>query len=515
MMNNIAVILLAAGALCCGHSASATTFYIDSSHGNDANTGISEDQAWATLDKVNAHRFIAGDRLLFRAGQRWTGRFAPKGSGTTETPMLATSYGDGAKPLIAGAGADEAIYIDDISHWTLQGLAVTNHGSSTGPYRNGIKIHVAYVPVVQGIHLVDMDVTDVNGDVHSKSAGGIGIEGWDKNGKAVHFDDVLIQRCHVSHVDGQGLWLHMKGSANDDSSEDASTNGGRGYPDTHVRITGTTFEDIGRNAIFLRDTLGALIDHNTVLHAAARTHGNAVVIAWAKDTVVRDNEVAFTGVDQGGGENGGFDADDGAVDTLFEYNWTHDNSGGSVNVVADPRYNASPNYGTVVRFNVSENDGARVFAVGGTVSNTSFVNNTAYVPKGKTEKIVSFGRFTPKKPGDPDHIVVVNNLFLVDGSAQYEIEASQVMFGSNCYVGKHAGGPKEPRKVTTDASSVGLGQRSPGSAGWASLDMYRPVPGGTCSGNGAVLPDVGTRDARGNAVRAGLYDRGALAARQP
>jgi hypothetical protein len=99
------------------------------------------------------------------------------------------------------------------------------------------------------------------------------------------------------------------------------------------------------------------------------------------------SEVAFTGVDQGGGENGGFDADDGAVDTLFEYNWTHDNSGGSVNVVADPRYNASPNYGTVVRFNVSENDGARVFAVGGTVSNTSFVNNTAYVPKGKTEKI--------------------------------------------------------------------------------------------------------------------------------
>jgi RHS repeat-associated protein len=37
-MNNIAVILLAAGALCCGHSASATTFYIDSSHGNDAKT---------------------------------------------------------------------------------------------------------------------------------------------------------------------------------------------------------------------------------------------------------------------------------------------------------------------------------------------------------------------------------------------------------------------------------------------------------------------------------------------
>jgi hypothetical protein len=504
-MNNIAAMLLVA-ALCWGRTASATIFYVDSSHGNDANSGLSEDQAWATLDKVNAHRFVAGDRLLFRAGQSWTGRFAPKGSGAAEAPIVATSYGDGAKPLIAGGGADEAIYIDDISHWTLQRLAVTNHANAAAPYRNGIKLHVSYVPLVQGIHLVD-----VNGDVHSKSAGGIGIEGWDKNGKAVRFDDVLIERCHVAHVDGQGLWLHMKGNADDDSS-DASNNGGRGYPDTHVRITGTTFEDIGRNAIFLRDTEGALIDHNTVLHAASRTHGNAVVIAWAKDTVVRDNEVAFTGAGQGEGENGGFDADDGAVSTLFEYNWTHDNSGGSVNVVADPRYNASPNRGTVVRFNVSENDGARVFAVGGTVSNTSFINNTAYIPKGKTEKIISFGRFTPKKLGDPDHIVVMNNLFLVDGSAQYEIEASQVIFGSNCYVGKHAGGPKEPGKVSTDVSSVGLGSRG-STTGWASLDMYRPVLGGVCSGNGVALRDVGTRDVRGNPLKTGVYDRGALTAR--
>jgi hypothetical protein len=512
MRNTIAAILLLS-TLCWSRAASATTFYVDPSHGNDANSGLTEDQAWATLAKVNEHKFAAGDRLLFRAGQRWTGRFIPKGSGTAEAPIVATSYGDGAKPLIAANGADEAIYIDDVSHWTLQGLAVTNHGSSSAPYRNGIKLHVAYVPVVQDIHLVDMDVTDVNGDVHSKSAGGIGIEGWDKNGKAVRFDDVQIEHCHIAHVDGQGLWLHMKGNADDDSSEDASTNGGRGYPDTHVRITGTTFEDIGRNAIFLRDTLGALIDHNTVLHASARTHGNAVVIAWAKDTVVRENEVAFTGAGQGEGENGGFDADDGAVNTLFEYNWTHDNSGGSVNVVADPRYNASPNHGTVVRFHVSENDGARVFAVGGTVSNTIFVNNTAYVPKGKTEKIVSFGRFTPKKPGNPDHILVANNLFFVDGSAQYEIEASQVMFGTNCYVGKHAGGPKELQKVSTDSSSVGLGPRAPASIGWASLETYRPALGGACSGNGTVLRDAGTRDALGKQLNEERYDRGALAAK--
>lgn len=512
-MRNGAAAILLIGLLCWSRATLATTFYVNPSLGKDTNSGLSEDQAWATLDKVNQHKFAAGDRLLFRAGQRWTGRFAPKGSGTAEEPIVASSYGDGAKPLIAGNGADEAIYIDDVSHWTLQGLAVTNHGSSSAPYRNGIKIHVAYVPLVQGIHLVDIDVTDVNGDVHSKSAGGIGVEGWDKNGKAVRFDDVLIEHCHIAHVDGQGLWLHMKGNADEDSSQDASANGGRGYPDTHGRITGTTFEDIGRNAIFLRDTLGALIDHNTFLHAAARTHGNAVVVAWAKDTVVRENEVAFTGAGQGEGENGGFDADDGAVNTLFEYNWTHDNSGGSVNVVADPRYNSSPNHGTVVRFNVSESDGARIFAVGGTVSNTSFVNNTAYVPKGKTEKTVSIGRFTPKKPGNPDHILVANNLVLVEGSAQYEIEASQVMFGSNCYVGKHAGGPKEPEKITTDVSSVGIQPRSSASTGWASLDIYRPAPGGACSGNGAVLRDAGTRDVLGNPLKTGVYDRGALAVR--
>jgi len=513
--------------------ASATTFYVDAAKGNDAKSGTSVETAWVSLAAVNAHKFAAGDSVLFHAGQTWTGTLEPKGNGTAAAPIVLSSYGDGAKPEIAGSGASVALLLNDVSFWTVKGLAVTNHGKTEG-IRNGVEIRVEYVPVVQGIRLLDVDISDVNGEVHSKSSGGIGILGWDKNGKAVRFDDLLIEHCTIRHADGQGIWVHMKGKGDSDDDSDSAddagdskagtapakaeiasgANGGRGYPITRLRITGTTIEDTGRNAVFLRDALGASFDHNVVLHASARTHGNAVVVAWSKDTVVRENEVAFTGQGQGGGENGGFDADDGAVGTVFEYNWTHDNTGGSVNVVMDPHTKASPNEGTIVRFNLSENDGVRVFSVGGPVQNTVFANNTIYVGKGRSEKVLGAGRFTPKKVGDPDKIVVVNNLFLIDGNAEYPISATHVVVDSNCYVGKHAGGLKDAHKVAlNDGAALGIPADKLPVKSWLEIANYRPAVGSACAGNGASVGANGGRDLMGNAVSAEKVDRGALAER--
>ena len=512
--------------------ASATTFYVDAAHGSDAKSGVSEDAAWAKREKVNAHKFGPGDAVLFHAGQTWTGTLEPKGSGTAAAPIVIGSYGDGAKPVIAGAGAGVALLLNDVSFWTVKGIAVTNHGKTVG-IRNGVEIRVAYVPVVQGIHLVDVDISDVNGEVHSKSSGGIGVLGWDKNGKSVRFDDLLIEHCTIRHADGQGMWFHMKGKGDSDDDSDsagdaddskadsapakaeaaAGANGGRGYPITRLRITRTTIEDTGRNAVFLRDAEGASFDHNVVLHSSARTHGNAVVVAWSKDTVVRENEVAFTGQGQGGGENGGFDADDGAVGTVFEYNWTHDNTGGSVNVVMDPHTMSSPNEGTIVRFNLSENDGVRAYSVGGPVQNTVFANNTIYVGKGRSEKVLGAGRFTPKKVGDPDKIVLVNNLFLIEGNSEYPISATHVVVDSNCYVGRHAGGLKDAHKVAVDGiAALGIASEKLPAKSWAELAVYRPAAGSACAGNGAAIGANGGRDLLGNALGEKV-DRGALVVR--
>ena len=57
--------------------AAGTTYYIDSSGGNDSNSGTSTSAAWQTLTKVNGITFQPGDKILFKAGGAWSGMLSP------------------------------------------------------------------------------------------------------------------------------------------------------------------------------------------------------------------------------------------------------------------------------------------------------------------------------------------------------------------------------------------------------------------------------------------------------
>ncbi len=83
-------------------SALATTYYVDSAGGVDGNNGTSTSTPWKTLTKVNNTTFQPGDFILFKAGGVWTGttQLNPKGSGTTNNPIVIDMYGTGSKPLI-------------------------------------------------------------------------------------------------------------------------------------------------------------------------------------------------------------------------------------------------------------------------------------------------------------------------------------------------------------------------------------------------------------------------------
>jgi hypothetical protein len=457
--------------LACALSASAaTTFYVNAANGNDASAGNEEAHPWATLKNLNQHIFDPGDQILLRAGQNWTGTLELHGSGTEDAPIVLGRYGEGDKPLIKGAGAAQTILLSEISYWTLQDIAVTNHGATVG-IRNGIQLHVAFKALAAGLHLVRVDIHDVNGEVGSKSSGGIGVMAWGKNGHTARFDDLLIDHCNIAHVDGQGIWFHVKGSRDED--ENAVSHD---FPNTRIRITGTTIFDTGRNAIFLRDSLNASIDHNTVRSAAARTHGNAIVVAGAKGTVIRNNEVFDTGA-SGGGENGAFDADDGAINTLIEDNWTHDNAGGSANIVNDPTH-TSTNSGTIVRYNLSENEKASVFGLGGNVQNTLIYNNTVFIGKGHSPKILMAGRFVKHKPGDPDGIVFADNVIYSEGGGDYPINATHVLMDANCFFGKAEVLKMDQHKVIGDP---GFDKAVLPVTSWKDIDHYRLAKGSACA----------------------------------
>lgn len=74
-----------------------TTYYVDSSEGNDSNSGTSINSPWKSLSKVNSFVFQPGDEILFKAGSSWNGVLQPQGSGNSsaQVEMLKKKLCDG------------------------------------------------------------------------------------------------------------------------------------------------------------------------------------------------------------------------------------------------------------------------------------------------------------------------------------------------------------------------------------------------------------------------------------
>ena len=119
-------VLLAAAA---SQSGGPQTYYVDSSRGNDANSGLSAAKSWKSLDKVNSTVFRAGDRILLKAGTAYNGQLRPQGSGSEGRPIAIDMYGQGEKPLIAAGGKfHEALLLKNQEYWEVSNLQLTNTG---------------------------------------------------------------------------------------------------------------------------------------------------------------------------------------------------------------------------------------------------------------------------------------------------------------------------------------------------------------------------------------------------
>ncbi len=81
----------------------ATTYYVSNSSGNDSNNGLSSSSPWKTLSKVSSYTFAPGDSILFKEGDLWkeASSLVFTESGTANTPIVISTYGQGNKPIIS------------------------------------------------------------------------------------------------------------------------------------------------------------------------------------------------------------------------------------------------------------------------------------------------------------------------------------------------------------------------------------------------------------------------------
>jgi IS5 family transposase len=493
---------------------SGTTYYVDSTSGNDVHNGISPFSAWKTLAKVNATVFSPGDRILFKSGSIWTGQLWPKGSGTEGHPIVIGEYGGAAKPVINGNGeAEDAVLLKNQEYWEIRNLEVTNTGTSAG-VRRGVRIMAVDYGEAHHIYIQDLDVHDVNGSNQMKENGGITYHcAGDK--KPSRFVDLRIEGNHIRHVDRSGIfgwsthWVRSKW-----------------YPSLGVVIRNNAVDDVGGDGIVAVATDGALVEYNVVSNASQRSQNyNVGIWPWSADnTVVQFNEVYGT---RGQHDAEGFDSDWNSRNTLIQYNYSHDNEGGFLLICNEgsqgPEVSVG-NTGTIVRYNISQNDHHRGIKLSGPVKNTLIYNNTIYVAKGENVDVVLHTDWT----GWAADTYFYNNIFYVEGggaTARFSYGVSGNADGSyvtapgpgkstnnvydyNLYYGLPAA--DDPHALTLNPLMV-----NPGHAGLGrnTVSGYALRKNSPAIDSGKKIENSGDRDFFGVTVpQCGGTDRGAMEA---
>jgi hypothetical protein len=454
-------------------AAHAASYHIDPAGGDDKSPGTSPETAWKSLERANAHIFKPGDQLLLKAGARFTGSLRPQGSGSVvdgkPKPILLGKYGEGPRPRIDGEGRTlDTLLLRNVEFWQVRDLEITNQGPQRAPWRTGVRIVSDGFGKMRHIHLHHLFVHDVNGDLR-KEHEGCGIYFETRGGNHSHFDDLLIEDCHLVRTDRNGI---------------CQRNGSR-TRSLRVVIRRNRLEDIGGDGIKIWGSDGALVEHNVIRGGRMRCKDHAAGI-WpfdSDDTVIQFNEVSgMKGVLDGQG----FDADYRCRRTLIQYNYSHDNEGGFL-LVCSP--GNSWNENTVVRYNISRNDGigtARVFHLSGSTG-TRIYQNTIHVAENQDLPMVLC---TNWNGGVPRDLKFTNNLFLVDGRVTYDIaKARDIVFENNQFYGRHENRPPDARAVTTRPDLVD----PVGGNGFESLKGYQPRNAAACI-PGMILPDPGTRD---------------------
>jgi hypothetical protein len=107
-----------------------TAYYVDSSGGNDSNSGTSASQAWQTLNQVQnmIGSLQPGDSVLFARGRQWNGGLTLTGlNGAVGAAIIIGNYGSGALPIIDGGSSNQyGFYASSGSYFTIDGFEVRN-----------------------------------------------------------------------------------------------------------------------------------------------------------------------------------------------------------------------------------------------------------------------------------------------------------------------------------------------------------------------------------------------------
>ncbi|WP_184550482.1 right-handed parallel beta-helix repeat-containing protein [Mucilaginibacter sp. FT3.2] len=352
-------LVTAAGGRSLASVVTGNTYYVDPA-GNDGNNGTSSASPWQTISKINAHTFLPGDQVLFKAGGTWTGNVAFLGSGSAGAPIVVNTYGTGNKPIINGGGlvnGSITLLLNNQSYWEINNLEITNTIATGLHYAvSGIKVinsasTLANHIYVRNCYVHDVNSTGVGNSNYNKATGGIIISGY--------FNDILVDSCHVANSQIEGIRTT--------SSTILSTN---------VTFSNNLIENIYGDGIVMSSVQSGGFITGNVVHNVCITNAANFAGIWTYNesgTIISNNEVY--GLTGGLVDGQAFDADLSTSGDIFEYNYSHDNYRGFMLFMPSAK-------NITVRYNISANDaigGTKMFNFMATDTTNRIYNNVFYL----------------------------------------------------------------------------------------------------------------------------------------
>lgn len=428
MKKIILFFLLALSFTACSNS--AVIYYLDATKGNDSQKGTSPKTAWKSLDKLKSIQLNPGDKVLFKRGEIFHGELNILAQGTPDKRVEIGAYSnEQQKPCIVGNDTSMyAVRIINSDYLTLQDIEIVNTGKAPMPYRTGLRIECTNYGISHNIIVRNLTIRDVNGSLVKEKGGGSGI--YIVNGgndKISVFNRLTIENCHILRCSRNAMiW-------------DAYSDRSNWHPSKHTLIRGNLIEEVPGDGIVPIGCDSTLIEYNVMRNSPSLlpdTEAAAGIWPWSCDnTVIQFNEVSDH---KAPWDAQGFDSDWNCIGTIIQYNYSHDNDGGMVLICNDggaSKTFSAGNEGTIVRYNVSINDGRRTRStrvgmfspnihLAGPVKNSKIVHNIIHVNE-KQEKNVDRTMVTLDSWGGyPDSTFIEGNIFFTAETSRFQFTKS-------------------------------------------------------------------------------------------
>jgi hypothetical protein len=442
---------------------------------------------WQNLSSLGATVLNAGDQLLLKKGTTFTGQsltltsanISPQG---LSSPVLITGYGADVLPvptITTGTGRYAVgIFLENVGSVHISGLRLTGSFTNTMPDptqgqadlgQYGILCRAdAYVgvPTLRGIAVDNVEVAGYAGF-------GISVEdpAW---ASGVQYSGVSISASNIHNNWGSGVFLY----ATFDQPVRELFNVYVGYVyvhDNHPYVTSPQTR-VNGNAygIYLQNVVGGVVEHCVDEHNEVTTNfppvpgdgpadsGYAGIEAYFADRVLFQfnavlNSYTTRPTDADGA---GFDFDLDTTSSVMQYNYTEGNAGAGFllsQIHTDPP--VPPNSGSVLRFNVSQDDDRTnnyggIALTGGLIQNAQIYDNTVYTSSPQSAQPGNPGAAFDVRDLDalPTNVKVYNNIFAVSTNISYgtnrspyaifsstALQASNIEFQRNDYYNFYQG----------------------------------------------------------------------------